>query len=97
MKANLLLVFGFFLTFTSGAWGMERFDVLTTQEVKQMLDQREAGTLDFLLVNTLDEMISNDSSIPGSVKVPWSKVSTFAYRLGTDKNRLIVTYCMGYR
>jgi 3-mercaptopyruvate sulfurtransferase SseA len=80
------------LLFCPAAFALERFDIITTEEMKQMLEDRAAGIADFVLVNALDEIVYRDSSIPGSVNVPWSKVDETAYRLGDDKNKLIVTY-----
>ena len=74
------------------AGAMDRFDIITTQQLEQMLAQREAGRLDFLLVNALDEIIFRDRCIPGSINLPWSKVPAFKDRLGADPGRLIVTY-----
>ena len=74
------------------AAAMERFDLITTQELEQMLAQRSHGEIDFVLVNSLDEIIYRHNSIPGSVNVPWSRVDELIGRLGTDKNKLIVPY-----
>lgn len=74
------------------AAAMERFELITTLELEQMLAQRQRGEIDFVLVNSLDELIYRHHAIPGSVNVPWSRVNELAGRLGTDKNRLIVTY-----
>ena len=74
------------------AFGMDRFDIVTTEQMKAMLDMRSAGKTDFLLVNSLDEIIFRNSSIPGSINVPWSKVGECASRLGDDKDQLIVIY-----
>ena len=71
---------------------MERFDLITTQELEQMLARRQRGEIDFVLVNGLDEIIYRHNDIPGSVNVPWSRVNELIGRLGTDKNKLIVTY-----
>lgn len=71
---------------------MERFELITTLELEQMLAQRQRGEIDFVLVNSLDEIIYRHNSIPGSINVPWSRVNELAGRLGTDKNRLIITY-----
>lgn len=81
----------------SAVAAMERFDIVTTNQMKQMIDDRAAGRADFILVNTLDEIISLHSSIPGSVNLPWSRIGELQGRLGPDKDKLIVTYCMGYR
>ncbi|MDM8540950.1 rhodanese-like domain-containing protein [Desulfococcaceae bacterium HSG7] len=76
---------------------MERFDVVTTVQIKQMLDDRAAGKIEFVLVNTLDEIIFRHSSIPGSINVPWYKIDKKVHKLGPDKNQQIITYCMGHR
>jgi 3-mercaptopyruvate sulfurtransferase SseA len=81
----------------SSAHGLERFEIITTQELQQMLTERAAGNQDFVLVNTLDSLIYEHQSIPGSINIPWSRAAGLADRLGSDRNRLVVTYCMGYR
>ena len=63
-----------------------------TAFMKQMLDARESGKTAFLLVNGLDEMIFRSSSIPGSINVPLGKVEEMSYRLGKNKDMLIITY-----
>ena len=74
------------------AFGLQRFDIVTTEELEQMLAQRQTGTTEFALVNTLDEIIYRNVSIPDSINVPWSRVTETADRLGNDKDKLIVTY-----
>ena len=97
MKNIFAPIFFVCLLFVHSAHAMERFGVLTTDEMYQMLEERKAGKKDFILVNTLDELIYKNSSIPGSINIPWSKVTQLSDRLGKNKHRLIVTYCMGYR
>ena len=80
------------LLMASAAFSMERFEIVTTQELKKMLDDRASGKAAFVLVNSLDEIIYRNSSIPGSVNVPWSRSDEMAYRLGEDKDRLVITY-----
>lgn len=75
----------------------ERFDLVSTDELKFMLDQRMHGKMDFLLVNTLDELIFKDQAIPGSINIPWSQIEERHGELGTAMDRLIITYCVGYR
>lgn len=94
---NLLIQFAIFLCFTPQAMALERFDIITTKELQSMLQQRKEGTTDFLLVNTLDTIIADHHSIPGSVNIPWSDVSKRADEFGENKEKLIITYCMGYR
>lgn len=74
------------------AGAMERFDIITTHELKQILEKRQAGAIDFLLVNTLDRVIFDNGAIPGSINLPWARVRQEADRLGPDKDRLIITY-----
>ena len=75
------------------AFALERFDILTTEQLEQMLQDRSAGKTDFVLVNSLDEIIYRNLSIPESVNVPWVKAAALApERLGADKGRLVVTY-----
>jgi hypothetical protein len=92
MRKILWFMAFMFLGSVHMAAAMERFELITTQELEQMLAQRQRGEIDFVLVNSLDEIIYRNSSIPGSVNVPWSRFDEFAGRLGTDKNKLIVTY-----
>lgn len=74
------------------ATAMERFDLVTTQELEQLLAARQNGEIDFLLVNALDEIIFRNVAIPGSVNIPWSRVSERAHLLGDDPEKLIITY-----
>lgn len=85
------------LPFSGDAGALERFDLVTTEQLEQLLVKRKAGEVDFLLVNTLDEMIFRDEAIPGSINLPWSRIDSRYQELGSDKNALIITYCMGYR
>jgi hypothetical protein len=96
MKKNgflfcLSLLF-FLLFFPSISTALERFDILSTLELEQMLKQRSKGEIDFVLVNALDEVIFRNSHIPGSVSLPLSRVDELIDRLGTDPDRLIVPY-----
>lgn len=97
MKNAILLSLVFTLVVVSNCFALERFDIITTEELVQMLDARKRGEVDFLLVNTLDEILARNKSIPGSISVPWSRIKTAYERLGDDKDRLIIAYCMGYR
>ncbi len=96
MRLYSLVVFCCLLCSTQ-AVALERFDVVTTAQLKALVDQRQAGMIDFTLVNTLDELIANTVSIPGSVNLPLNSVAQKISHLGKDKGRLIITYCMGYR
>jgi len=92
MNKAIYLTISVLLLFNTAVFGMERFDIVTTKKMKQMLEDKAAGKTDFVLANTLDEIIFRHSSIPGSVSLPWSKVDKVAHRLGNDKDKLIITY-----
>ena len=92
MRLFIMFVTGL-LILQGTALSMERFDVVSTQEMKQLLEERAQGKIDFLLVNGLDEIIFRNAAIPGSINVPWPRVEEVGSdRLGEDKNRLIITY-----
>lgn len=75
----------------SGAF--ERFDIVTTEQLREMLTARESqASADFLLVNTLDEIIYRNESIPGSVSLPWSNISNYKSILGDNKDKEIIFY-----
>jgi hypothetical protein len=71
---------------------LERFEIYTTTEMMQLLQDRENGKIDFLLVNALDEMIFRHASIPGSVNIPLGKFQKHAHKLGNDRDKLIIPY-----
>ena len=71
---------------------LERFDLVTTQQMQKLLEQRRQGSVDFILVNSLDEMAFRNSFIPGSINIPLSRFDELYSRLGTDKNKLIIPY-----
>jgi len=71
---------------------LERFEIVTTEELVKMLAQRQSGQNDFVLVNTLDEIIYRNNSIPGSVNIPWSRIEKTIHRAGDDMEKLLVMY-----
>ncbi len=92
IKKYILCFVIIILLISPAASAMDRFDIVTTQQLKQMLDDRRLNKTDFILVNSLDEIIFRNSSIPGSINLPWSRVKESASILGEDKDKLIVTY-----
>lgn len=96
MNRILLLICCVLLWFGQ-AVAIERFSVITTKQMKDMLDRRERGEENFILINTLDTLIANNHSIPGSINIPWNKLGQSADLLGQDKTIPVITYCMGYR
>lgn len=82
-----------FLLWALPASAFDRFDIVTTEQVREMLAAREAGTgEDFLLVNTLDDIIYHHEHIPGSVSLPWTRVADYEPVLGGDKAKSLVFY-----
>ena len=92
MKKIIVLTMASYLFLSTSAYGLDRFDIVTTEEMKQMLDARKAGKIEFVLVNGLDEMIFRSSSIPGSINVPLGRVEKMSHKLGKNKDMLIITY-----
>lgn len=90
-KIFILLTIFLFLPIHT-LFALERFSIVTTEEMQHLLAERKAGTKDFILVNTLDEMIFRNMSIPGSVNVPLGKIEKNIHKLGQNKEKLIVTY-----
>jgi len=86
-----------FLIYPADVLGLERFEIITTAEIEQLLKDRQTGKTDFILVNALDSMISRHASIPGSVSIPHGRLKQHADKLGDDTAKLIIPYCMGYR
>jgi 3-mercaptopyruvate sulfurtransferase SseA len=73
------------------AAGLERFPVISTQELEQLLARRQAGEKDFMLINTLDRIIANDATIPGSINIPVHTMRT-SQDLPADHTKLLVFY-----
>lgn len=90
-KIFLLLV-GVCLLLPPCAGALERFDIISTRQLQELLTARKAGTVDFILVNSLDEVIYRDAHIPGSVNIPLARVDELIDRLGVDRNKLIIPY-----
>ncbi|MBI9074568.1 MAG: rhodanese-like domain-containing protein [Desulfatibacillum sp.] len=97
MKRIVLWVMLMVYIFPFSSLAMERFDIVTTEEMHAMLKDREEGKMDFLLVNALDELLFRNEAIPGSINVPWANTEGAVHRLGDNKDRPIVIYCKGYR
>ena len=92
MRKIVLLLLAHFLALPFNVYGLERFEIITTAEMVQLLQEREKGEVDFLLVNALDLMIYNDSSIAGSIHIPLGKFKENAHKLGNDTGKLIIPY-----
>lgn len=71
---------------------LERFDIVTTLKMQEMLEQRKEGKIDFILVNSLDEMIFRNSHVPGSINIPLSRIDENKHKLGEDKSKRIIPY-----
>jgi hypothetical protein len=92
MKRYCLFLIVFLLFLPSQTSALERFNIITTAEMEQMLIDRENGKTDFLLVNALDRMIYNHTAIPGSISIPLSSFQHFSKQLGEDLDKLIIPY-----
>ncbi len=94
---RILLLFTCILFICPNGFALERFDIVTTQTLKNMLEQRTQGKENFILINTLDKLIADHHTIPGSINIPWNNVKERSQELGKDKSIPIITYCLGYR
>jgi len=92
IKKIIIAAFLLLLISPLNSSALERFEIITTTEMTQLLDERENGKIDFLLVNALDEMIYRQSSIPGSINIPLGKFQEYSQRLGKNTDQLIITY-----
>ncbi len=92
MKRSILFLITILIFLPFPGVALERFDIITTAEMKQMLHDRETGKIDFLLVNALDKMIYNHATIPGSINIPLSSYKQYSAKLGTQKDKLIIPY-----
>jgi len=92
MKCSFPIIIILLFLFPPESIALERFDIITTAEMKQMLTDRKNGRINFLLVNGLDKMIYNHAAIPGSINIPLSSYKQCSSKLGTQKDQLIVPY-----
>ena len=92
MKRYSLFLIVLLLFPPSLASALERFEIITTAEMEQMLTDRASGEIDFLLVNGLDRMIYDHATIPGSISIPLSSFQQYSEQLGPDRDKLIVPY-----
>lgn len=92
MKKFILFILSIFLFLPQNSSALERFEIFTTTELMQLLQDRENGKVDFLLVNALDEMVYKHASIPGSVNIPLDKFQQHSHKLGNDTDKLIISY-----
>ena len=97
MKHFFVTIILLLLLFPATATALERFEIITTAELEQLLKDRETGKADFILVNSLDRIIFRHAAIPGSVNIPNGHLKQHANKLGSDTSKLIIPYCMGYR
>ena len=86
-----------FIITPSSVGAMERFDIISTSELKELLKEREAGKTDFLLINTLDAMIFRDGAIPGSINIPLGHLQEHIALLRDDMSKKLIIYCRGFR
>lgn len=91
MKRIAISTLALVLLLSPTAYGLERFPVISTLQLENLLEEREAGKTDFLLVNTLDHIIADDASIPGSIHIPVHQLATTDL-LPADRSVFIVFY-----
>ena len=75
------------LLLSSASYAMERFEIVTTQELKQMLDDGSAGELDFILENSLMRSFTKVHPFQGlsmSHGAEWTRSSKGLVRIKTS-------------
>jgi rhodanese-related sulfurtransferase len=92
-KGNLRWVMVLILTmsacFLAERVQAENFPKITAEQVKAKLDAGEK----LLLINPLSDIEFQDKHIPGSINIPLQNI--LVADLPKDKDRLIITYCLG--
>jgi hypothetical protein len=91
MKLFALTLLALSLLLPHTAFALERFPIVSTLELENLLEERTAGTTDFLLINTLDRIIGDDATIPGSVNIPVHELAR-SDLLPTDRSAFLVFY-----
>ncbi|RPJ01393.1 MAG: hypothetical protein EHM36_13495 [Deltaproteobacteria bacterium] len=80
----------FFFRVSEGVSAEKKWSVISTPELKAMMDKGA----DMLLVCSLPQIIYDLKHIKGSVGIPLGKVKT-SPDMPKDKGKLIVFYCLG--
>lgn len=81
------------LAFTSAPLAVlaQTVPIVTTDEVKRMLDAKE----DVVLADALSPIEFAEDRIAGSVNLPYSAIRSGRVKLPPDKARRLVFYCKG--
>jgi phage shock protein E len=92
MKTALFLFLALFLLAPVTAGAQALFKNLTTDELKQALDQEKK----VLVVDTRTSEEYREGHIPTAINIPPQDFGFLQPRLPEDKNAAIVFYCRGY-
>ena len=95
-----LMIFLFFVSLAfpvNHLCAMERFEIITTMKIKELIRDKNAGKSQFILINALDSMIFRDGAIPGSINIPLGHLEENIALLGNDKSQKFIIYCRGFR
>jgi rhodanese-related sulfurtransferase len=88
---RLLLVAACLVPFTVHAQGAPSVPIVTTEEVKRMMDAKE----DFILADALSPIEFAEDRIAGAVNLPPTALKSGRAKLPADKAKKIVFYCKG--
>jgi hypothetical protein len=86
----LILMAGLFIRLSETVATEKKWDIVSTQELKRMLDAGE----DMCLVCTLPQIIFDVRHIKGSLSIPIGKIKT-SHQMPDDKDKRIIFYCLG--
>jgi hypothetical protein len=91
-KTMLYLATGLLLAtlVSPGVSNANEIPIISLEDLKAKIDGGEK----IVMLNPLADILYNEAFIPGSINVPIQQVAT-TDRLPSDKETLIVTYCLG--
>lgn len=93
IRVALLFVFTFLCLFAVPAFGETDFPVVTTDQVKALIDQKAS----FILIDSRTIQEYQEAHIVGAVNIPEKNAEEHFGLLPADKNALLVIYCNGVK
>jgi 3-mercaptopyruvate sulfurtransferase SseA len=89
-KWLMLPALALFVCLAAAPVSSKDFPEITAEQLKARIDAGET----LMLLNSLSDIEFNDKHIPGSINIPLQEIM-ISDNLPSDKNQLIVTYCLG--
>ena len=92
-QCAMLLVLSVSLVFASQAMAEHIYKHIDTEQLKMMLDKKEA----FVLVDARTKEEYEEAHIPGAVNIPDKQFEELLLTLPADKSSILVIYCNGVK